>query len=163
KMMEVYESVPTVSGQGDTYADRALFGVVSDHGLIYTPRVVSTDELLFEAMRRDGIDIKYMKLTHDEGGLPAIHGRNYVKPTRPFDAVVGSTAGGSYIIDLFGTTATEGAQEAWRTHPDYEALRQYKLLNGQTIDFIDCLQRNLAGTLDIAVVRENLNAPVRPY
>lgn len=154
KMMQVYESVPTVSGPGATYADRALFGVVSDHGLVYTPHVVKADELLFEAMQRDGIDITELKITHDEGGLPAIHSRHRIKPTRPFDAVVGSTAGGSYIIDLFGTTATEGDNEAWRRHPDYHELRKLKLLSGQTIDFIEHLKRYLKDTMDLALVRE---------
>ncbi len=155
KMIEVYESVPTVSGRGANYADRALFGVVSDHGLVYTPQIVSTDDLLFESMRRDGIDVKYLKITHDEGGLPAIHGRKNIKPTRPFDAVVGSTAGGSYIIDLFGSTATDGDDEAWRRHPDYHELRNYKLLSGQRIDWIEQLKLRLNDTMDVAVVREN--------
>lgn len=154
KMMQVYESVPAVSGSGETYADRTLLGIVSDHGLIYTPQVVATDDLLFEAMRQDGIDIKYLKLTHDEGGMPAIHGSRQVKPTRPFDAVVGSTAGGSYIIDLFSTTAMEGDDDAWRRHPGYHELRQHKLLSGQTIDWVDQLKTRLAETMDLAVVRE---------
>jgi hypothetical protein len=154
KMMEVYESVPTISGPGATYADRALFGVVSDHGLVYTPKVVSTDALLFDAMRSEGVDLKTMKLTHDEGGLPAIHGRHHIKATRPFDAVVGSTAGGSYIIDLFGSTAESGEDDAWRRHPDVHALHHLRLINGETVDFIDHLKRHLAGTMDLALVRE---------
>ena len=159
KMLNVYESVPTVSGPGPTYADRTLFGVVSDHGLVYTPQVVSTDELLFESMRRDGIDIKYLKLTHDEGGMPAIHGRHHIKPTRPYDAVVGSTAGGSYIIDLFGSTAADGNDEAWRRQPDYHELRQYKLISGQTVDWIEQIKKRLAGSMDLALVREDGPAP----
>ncbi|MEE8155515.1 MAG: alkaline phosphatase family protein, partial [Phycisphaerales bacterium] len=43
KLIEIYQSVKTVDGTA-TYADRTLFGVVSDHGLIYTPRLVSTDK-----------------------------------------------------------------------------------------------------------------------
>ena len=163
KMLTVYESVPTVSGPGPTYADRTLFGVVSDHGLVYTPQVVSTDELLFESMRRDGIDIKYLKLTHDEGGMPAIHSRHHIKPTRPYDAVVGSTAGGSYIIDLFRTTADEGDDEAWRRHLDYHELRQYKLLSGQTIDWIEQLKTRLKDTMDVAVLREDGLAPGKKW
>jgi hypothetical protein len=162
KMFEVYESVPTVSGPGRTYADRMLFGIVSDHGLVYTPLVVSTDELLFEKMRGDGIDIKVLKLTHDEGGLPAIHGRHHIQPTRPFDAVVGSTAGGSYIMDLFGSTAIDGEDAAWRKHPDYESLKKYKLLSGQTIDIIQGLEQRLAGVLDLAVVREDIPEQTQP-
>lgn len=65
---------------------------VQDHGLIYMPRVVSTEKLLFDRMRRDGIEISVQKLTHDEGGLPAIHGRDRLRPTRPFDVVVGHHA-----------------------------------------------------------------------
>jgi hypothetical protein len=152
KLMQVYESVP--DGNGKTYADRLLVGVVSDHGLVYTPRLVSTDEILFDSIRRDGFDIKHMKLTHDEGGLPAIHGRNRIKPTRPFDAIVGSTAGGSYIIDLFGSNAATGDDERWARQPDYHELRALELISGQTIDFMDHLKRHLQGTIDFAVVRE---------
>jgi hypothetical protein len=136
------------------YRDRTLFGVVSDHGLIYTPRVVSTEKLLFDAMRQDGIDIKVQKLTHDEGGLPAIHSRDRLRPTRPYDAVVGSTAGGSYIIDLFEVAGTNGDDKAWQQHPDYHQLREHRLLSGQTIDFIAQLQLRLHDVMDLALVRE---------
>ena len=136
------------------YLDRTLFGVVSDHGLIYTPRLVSTEKVLFEAMRHEGIEIKVQKLTQDEGGLPAIHGRDRLRPARPYDAVVGSTAGGSYIIDLFEIAGLEGDDEAWQRHPDYHQLREHKLLSGQTVDFIERLQRHLHDVMDLALVRE---------
>jgi hypothetical protein len=153
KLIEIYESVETADGRS-SYTDRTLFGVVSDHGLIYTPRLVSTDKLLFDAMRAEGIRITYQKLTHDEGGLPVIHGRDNIKPTRPFDAVVGSTAGGSYIIDLFDIKGLQGDDAAWQHHPDYHQLRRHQLLSGQTIDWIEQLKRHLKGTLDLALVRE---------
>ena len=153
KMMEIYESVRTVDGSC-SYADRTLFGVVSDHGLIYAPRVVATDELLFEAMRREGIQITYLKLTHDEGGLPTIHGSEQIKPTRPYDAVVGSTAGGSYVIDLFDIAGLEGDDEAWQRHPGYHQLRRHRLLSGQTIDWVERIQRHLEDTMDLALLRE---------
>ena len=124
KLIKVYESVDTVDGLS-SYADRTLFGIVSDHGLVYTPRLVSTDKLLFDTMRAEGIQISYQKLTHDEGGLPAIHGRDNIKPTRPFDAVVGSTAGGSYVIDLFDIKGLQGDDAAWEQHPSYHALRSH--------------------------------------
>jgi hypothetical protein len=154
KMMEVYESVKPVSGAGGSYADRTLFGIVSDHGLVYTPHVVATDELLFASMRRDGIDVRYQKLTQDEGGMPSIHGRRSMKPTRPFDAVVGSTAGGSYIIDLFDPAGLDGDDAMWQRHPDYHQLRRHRLLSGSTIDWIEQIKRHLADTMDIALVRE---------
>jgi hypothetical protein len=141
------------------YLGRTLFGVVSDHGLIYTPRVVSTEKLLFGAMRNEGIDIKVQKLTHDEGGLPAIHGRDRLRPTRPFDAVVGSTAGGSYIIDLFEVEGIKGNEQAWLRHPDYHQLREHRLLSGHAIDFIGHLQRHLHEVMDLALVREYGPAP----
>lgn len=137
------------------YLDRTLFGVVSDHGLIYTPRVVSTEKLLFDAMRSEGIDIKVQKLTHDEGGMPAIHGRDRLRSTRPFDVIIGSTAGGSYIIDLFEVAGINGDEQAWQRHPDYHQLREHRLLSGQTIDFIGQLQLRLHDTMDLALVREN--------
>ena len=153
RLIEVYESVETADGRAN-YADRTLFGVVSDHGLVYTPRLVSTDQLLFDAMRAEGIRISYQKLTHDEGGLPAIHGRRNVKPTRPFDAVVGSTAGGSYIIDLFDIQGLQGDDAAWQRHPGYHALRSHRLLSGQTIDWIEQIKRRLKDTMDFALIRE---------
>ena len=153
KLIEVYESVATLD-ERENYADRTLFGIVSDHGLVYTPRLVSTDRLLFDAMRAEGIQITYEKLTHDEGGLPAIHGRRDVKPTRPFDAVVGSTAGGSYIIDLFDIKGLQGDDTAWRRHPGYHALRSHGLLSGGNIDWIEQIKHRLHDTMDLALIRE---------
>ncbi len=153
KLIEVYQSVKTVDGAA-SYADRTLFGVVSDHGLIYTPRLVSTDKLLFEAMRDENIDISYHKLTADEGGLPLIRRRDDVKPLRGFDAVVGSTAGGSYIIDLFDINGAHGDAAAWQRHPGYHQLRRSRLLSDQTIDWIEQLTRHLKEAMDLALVRE---------
>jgi hypothetical protein len=153
KLVDVYASVPSALAD-TTYRDRTLFGVVSDHGLIYTPRVVSTETALFQAMRRDGIELRVLKLTQDEGGLPAIHGSRRLRPTRPFDAVVGSTAGGSYIIDLFDLAGLEDDRLAWQRHPDYHELRKHRLLSGGQIDWIDELRRRLAGEMDLALVRE---------
>lgn len=158
QVVEIYRSLPTADGQGSCF-DRTLFGVVSDHGLIYTPRLVSTEKVLFEAMRRDGIKITVQKLTQDEGGLPDIHGSDRLRPTRPFDVVVGSTAGGSYIIDLFDVAGLEGDDEAWRRHPEYHQLRQHRLMSGQTIDVIDRLQRHLHDEMDLALVREHGPSP----
>ncbi len=153
RLIEVYESVETADGRAN-YADRTLFGLVSDHGLVYAPRLVSTDQLLFNAMRAEGIRISYQKLTHDEGGLPAIHGRRNIKSTRPLDAVVGSTAGGSYIIDLFDIKGLQGDDAAWQRHPGYHALRSHRLLSGQTIDWIDQIKSRLKDTMDLALIRE---------
>jgi hypothetical protein len=162
KMMEVYESVPAVGDPAATYADRALVGVVSDHGLVYTPQLISTDERLFESMRRGGVNIRYLKLTHDEGGMPAIHGRHDVKPTRGYDAVVGSTAGGSYIIDLFDAAGSSSPNSRHR-HPTYEELRTLRLQNGQTVDFIDRLKRHLGNAMDFAVIRDSGESIVRVF
>ncbi len=153
KMMEVYESVETVDGQS-TYADRTLVGVVGDHGLVYTPEVVSADELLLDAMRRDGKAVTSRKLTVDEGGLPAIRGRDTIESTRPFDVVVGSTAGGSYILDLFDIDGLQGDDAAWQRHPDYHRLRSHRLLSGQSVDWIEEISGRLRGVMDVALVRE---------
>lgn len=153
RVIGVYESLQTADGQS-TYAARTLFGLVSDHGMAYTPQQVSTDKLLFQAMHEGGIKIKYQKLTADEGELPVIRGRNDALPTRPFDAVVGSTAGGSYVIDLFDAEGLRGNDAAWQRHPDYHQLRRYRLLSGQTIDWIEQLKTRLSGAMDLAVVRE---------
>jgi len=153
KLVDIYASVNSALDD-TTYRDRALFGVVSDHGLIYTPRVASTETLLFEVMRREGIDLRVLKLTQDEGGLPAIHGSRRLRPTRPFDVVVGSTAGGSYMIDLFHLAGLEGDQSLWQRHPDYHEVRQHRLLSGGKVDWIERLKRHLANEMDLALVRE---------
>lgn len=158
QLVDVYQSTSTLDGRA-SYADRTLFGVVSDHGLVYTPRVVSTEKLLFDAMRDEGLAIAVQKLTQDEGGLPDIHGRDRLKPTRPFDVVVGSTAGGSYVLDLFLPDGLAGDDEAWRRHPDYHQLREHRLLSGQTIDFTDHLLRHLHDEIDLVLVREYGPAP----
>jgi hypothetical protein len=146
KIIRIYEE--------SAYADRTLFGVVSDHGLIYTPRLVSTDELLFRGMEADGLRVRYQKLTHDEGGLPALRDRGRVRPSRPYDAVVGSTAGGSYIIDLFDPAGLAGDEAAWRRHPGYHQLTRHTLLSGQPVDWIAQLRDRLRDSMDLALVRE---------
>jgi hypothetical protein len=152
KMLQVYESVPALDGAA-TAADRMLVGVVSDHGLIYTPRLVSTDELLLDVLERQQ-GLTYHKLTADEGDLPIIRQRDALLPEEGHDAVIGSTAGGSYIIDLFGGRDPNTGKQAWANQPDYHDLRQHKLLNGQTIDFIDALLTCLDEEMDLALVRE---------
>ena len=155
KMVDVYRD----SG----YADRTLFGVVSDHGLVYTPHLVSTDELLFKSMEEDGLRVHYQKLTQDEGGLPALRDRRRIEPSRPFDAVVGSTAGGSYIIDLFDRAGLHGDEAAWRRHPDFHQLSQHTLLSGQPVDWIAQLRHRLRGSMDLALVREYGPEPGRHW
>jgi hypothetical protein len=150
KLLDVYAQVPAAGGErGETLLDRALVGVTSDHGLTYTPRLISTDEILFDALRTEGHDVRYQKLTHDEGGLPAIHGEGNLKATRGFDAVVGSTAGGSYIIDLFDPDEKQRGR-----HPGYHDLTALPLRSGADLDWIDAVKRLVKDDLDIAVVRE---------
>jgi hypothetical protein len=152
KVVGVYESVETADG-GATCADRTLFGLVSDHGLIYTPRLVSPEKLLFDGMRADGIDVACWKMTADEGGLPIIRGPEDGFVPADCDAAVGSTAGGSYVIDVFSHEAERGSA-SWQRHPDYHQLHAHKLRSGQTIDWIEQLKLRLKGVMDIAVVRE---------
>lgn len=146
KMVEIYRD----SG----CFDRTLFGVVSDHGLIYTPRLVSTDEMLFRGMEASGLQVRYKKLTHDEGGLPALHDRRRLRPVRGFDVVVGSTAGGSYILDFFAPAKSGGEGAALPGHPDFHQLREATLRSGQAVDWIAELRQRLAGVMDLALVRE---------
>lgn len=153
QMLARYESVPTLDGRS-SFADRTLVGVVSDHGLIYTPKLVSTDKLLLDALRREH-GLKYRKLTADEGALPIIRGRESLPPDRDYDAVIGSTAGGSYIIDLFHGRDPQSGKRSWEEHPDYHDLRKHKLLNGKRIDFIGALLQHLGNEMDLALVREH--------
>jgi hypothetical protein len=160
KAMDVYASVKTAGG-GGSYIDRTLFGVVSDHGLVYSPKLVSVDRLLFEAMREDGIPARYLKLTADEGGLPIIHGRANIRKTRGYDVVLGATAGGSLVMDLFDSTGLLGDEAAWRVHPDYHQLRRQALLSDKSraVNWIEELKTRLRGVMDLAVVREYGPAP----
>jgi hypothetical protein len=154
KLIEVYRSVETADANS-TYADRTLFGVVSDHGLVYTPRLVRIDRLLFDALAKDGVQVKVHKLSVDEGAPPMIRGGRQATLDRPYDAVVGSTAGGSYVIDVFAGSEAGASPTALRAHPDYHQLRQHRLLGGQTIDWIDVLNQKLKDELDFSIVRED--------
>ncbi|NQT85799.1 alkaline phosphatase family protein, partial [bacterium] len=145
KILDAYESAKTADG-GVPCADRTLFGLVSDHGLAYTPRLVSTEALLFEGMRKDGIDLVCWKMTADEGGLPLIRGPKGGVVPAGCDAAVGSTASGSYVIDVFADPPLR--------HPGYHELRAHALHSGQTIDWIEQLQTRLKGVVDFAIVRE---------
>ncbi len=153
KMIDIYDSVKTADS-GGSYIERTLFGIVSDHGLVYTPKIVSADDLLFGSMVRDGIDITYQKISADEGDMPVIHGRIWEPPALSVDAVVGSTAGGSYVIDVFDIGGIDDADGETKLHPGFHALREHRLRSGATIDLIGEIRTRLEGVMDIAVVRE---------
>ncbi|MCZ6794574.1 MAG: hypothetical protein O7J95_13275, partial [Planctomycetota bacterium] len=165
KMIEIYASLSTVSVAGGNgvvpYTERTLFGVVSDHGLVYTPRLVSIEEQFFKPLERDDPKkkIERWKLSADEGGLPVIHGRDGFTRTRPLDAIMGSTAGGSYVIDLFSFSGLQGNDEAWKRHPGFHDLLKHKLLDGTVVNWIQEMNTRLKGIVDVALVREYGPAP----
>jgi hypothetical protein len=153
KVIDVYQSVPRGPGNSTCF-DRTLFGLVSDHGMVYTPRLVATDKLLLDGLREAGLQIRAHKLSVDEGELPVVRSRRQTVSMRPFDVIIGSTAGGSYVLDLFSWEGLQGDEAAWRRHPDYHQLRRHRLLSGQTIDWIAELSNRLRDVVDMAVVRE---------
>jgi hypothetical protein len=153
KVIDVYRSVQPINAEG-TYFDRTLFGLVSDHGMIYTPRLVSIEDLLLKTLQKEGLRIQYRKFSVDEGEVPVMRSRQQTFSMKPFDVIVGSTAGGSCVLDLFPLKGLQGDDSLWRIHPDYHQLRNQQLMSGQRVNWIKAIQEHLRSAIDLAVVRE---------
>ncbi len=137
--------------------DNTLFGMVSDHGQINVelPKgSVNVEDLVIHELTSN-----WKKISSDEGGPPKI---DRIKSSiLGYDVVFGSTAGGSFVMDLFHQDAynDDGSlkdAKRWADHPRYQEIRSYKLTNGQTVDWISKIKQALKEYLDYALVREEL-------
>lgn len=154
KLVDVYRNTKGPP-DGDSYFERTLFGIVSDHGLIYTPKLVSLETHFVEPLAAEH-GLKFQKLSVDEGALPAIRPRRGLVTAEGFDMVVGSTAGGSYILDLFDADARFGTP-AWSRHPTYDELKTWRVKSGAQVNMVSAIHARLADVIDVALARERLD------
>lgn len=163
QLLEIYRD----PGLSAAARENLLVGLVSDHGHTVIQRNFSV-ESVFEAEK-----IPFEKISVDEGANPVISIRK--KALTGKDVVIGSTAGGSFVIDLFDIASyglIEGKVDpenlvdnaAWKTHPTFSTCRDYPLFDGRRVDFIEVLRKKLMGVapdgslqniLDYMVLRDD--------
>ncbi len=136
-------------------SDRTLFGMAGDHGLTPVFHVLNPEVEVFDRMRAGGVDLRVIKISSDEGEGPKLTNRLNPPAMRGIDAVVASTAGGNYMIDLFVDQAA-----GWSRQPVYEEVRAIRpVRGGPPVDIVQELVTRLPESLDYLAVRE---APCDP-
>lgn len=129
--------------------DGTLFAMAGDHGLAPVFHMLNPEIEVFERLRERGIDFSLAKISSDEGEGPKLTDPLRPPSMRGLDAVVASTAGGNYMIDLF---ADQG--DGWIRQPLLAELRALPLAGGGgPIDVVEELYRGLSESLDYLVVR----------
>lgn len=132
-------------------ADRTLFGMAGDHGLTPVFHLLNPEVEVFDRMREEGVDLRVVKISSDEGEGPKLTNRLNPPSMRSVDAVVASTAGGNYMIDLF---VDQGA--GWSSQPVYEQVRAIRpAAGGPPVDVVHELVTRLPESLDYLAVRES--------
>ena len=137
--------------------DRAVFGMVGDHGLTPVFHLLNPEIEVFDALRDEGVDFRVEKISSDEGEGPKLTNPFTPPSMKGIDVVVASTAGGNLMLDLF-----VDQQEGFLRQPLASELRAVRPLaqpDAPPTDLIDEIADRLADSLDIGVVRE---APCGP-
>ena len=130
--------------------DRTLFGMAGDHGLTPVFHLLNPEVEVFDRMRANGVNLRVVKISSDEGEGPKLTNRLNPPAMRGIDAVVASTAGGNYVIDLF---PDQGA--GWSHQPLYGQLRAIRPLGGgPPVDVVHELVTRLRESLDYLAVRD---------
>ncbi len=137
---------------------RTLFGMAGDHGLVPVHRSINPETVVLAALGQErGQEILVHKISSDEGEGPKL--THVLRPpsNRGYDAIVASTAGGNYMLDLFADQA-----EDWTRQPLAGELQSWTpLAGGAAIDIVDELAQRLDGSLEYLAVREAPCSPER--
>lgn len=128
--------------------DRTLWAMAGDHGLAPVHFFVDPDTLIFGKV--GAREMKMIKISSNEGEGPKLNNPLHPKTMHGFDAVVASTAGGNYVIDLF-----KDQNEHWAEQPLYKDLLHLHLISGKNINFINQITQQLKSSLDYLAVRES--------
>ncbi|GMR18451.1 MAG: alkaline phosphatase family protein [Gammaproteobacteria bacterium] len=132
-----------------------LFGMAGDHGLTPVYHFLNPELVVFGEMRKRGVDFKVIKISSDEGEGPKLNSRLDPPSMKGIDAVVASTAGGNYMLDLF---LDQG--DGFTKQPLYHDLLAVKPLKYQKraafkpVNLIAEIYTRLSQSLDYLVVRE---------
>ncbi|WP_298774355.1 alkaline phosphatase family protein [uncultured Shewanella sp.] len=132
--------------------DQTLWGMAGDHGLAPVYYTLNPEKVIFPALETKlGYPLAIKKISSDEGEGPKVTNALYPSSNKNSDAIIASTAGGNFMIDLFN------AQQGWATQPVYQELIQWRPINAKdamTVDFVSETIDALGDTLDYMVVRE---------
>jgi hypothetical protein len=134
--------------------ERTLFGMAGDHGLAPVFRLVSPEALVLDALQAEGVPIRVVKISSDEGEGPKL--TNALRPPsmRGYDVVVASTAGGNLMLDLFIDQA-----ERWDQQPLEDDVRRWRPMawleddRQSGLDMIGEIVDRLGSSLDYLAVR----------
>lgn len=130
-------------------SDRTLLAMTGDHGLSPVFSALNPEIEIFDRLRDRGIGFRVEKISSDEGQGPKLTNPLEPPSMRGLDAVVASTAGGNYMIDLF---VDQG--EGWTRQPVRAELEDLELIDGSgPVNVIDEIYASLSDTLDYMVVR----------
>ncbi len=130
-------------------APQTLFTMAGDHGLSPIFHLLNPEVEVFDRLRARGIDVKVVKISSDEGEGPKLTHPLDPPSMRGVDAVVASTAGGNYMIDLFADHS-----EGWSRQPLLHELKDLELIGGGRIDIVSEIYDHLSESLDYLVVRK---------
>lgn len=132
--------------------DQTLWGMAGDHGLAPVYYTLNPEKLIFPSIEAQfGYPLTIKKISSDEGEGPKITNALNPSSNKNSDAVIASTAGGNFMIDLFN------AQQGWATQPVYQELIQWRPITAKhtiTVDIVSETLDALSDTLDYMVVRE---------
>ncbi len=129
--------------------DQTLFTMVGDHGLAPVFHLLNPEEEVLDAIRARGIDLRVIKISSDEGEGPKLTNPLEPPSMRNYDAIVASTAGGNYMLDLFADPG-----QGWVQQPLLEQLERLEVLDGSgPLDIVSELYRGLSESLDYMVAR----------
>lgn len=143
--------------------DQTLFGLVSDHGQIQVDLDAGVADVGASVIHPKTKFWK--KISSDEGGPPKLDRSK--SSIVGYDVVYGSTAGGSFVMDLFHLDAYKSPEEPtdpltvshlerWASHPTLMDVRSYPLFSGDRVDWVYEIKTKLKDTLDYFLVRESL-------
>jgi hypothetical protein len=137
-----------------------LFVMAGDHGLTPVFHLLNPEVVVFDGLRREGIDFRVVKISSDEGEGPKLTHRLHPPSMKGIDVVVASTAGGNYMLDLFADQADGFARQP--VHAELRAVRPLAHPDpARGVDLVHELVSRLDETLDYLAVREAECAPDR--
>ncbi|WP_299494474.1 alkaline phosphatase family protein [uncultured Shewanella sp.] len=132
--------------------DQTLWGMAGDHGLAPVHYTLNPEKIFVPILEKKfASPITIKKISSDEGEGPKITNTLHAPSYKTTDAVIASTAGGNFMIDLFN------AKKNWATQPVYQELIRWHPLNAKpnnNIDIVTEIYQSLGDTLDYMVLRE---------
>lgn len=129
---------------------QTLWGMAGDHGLSEIYYTLTPETLVFDALEKQGIKLKRLKISSDEGEGPKITNALNYGSNKGYDVVVASTAGGNYMMDFFNS------ERGWKVQPLYREMTQFvPQSGGKPVNMIHEIAYRMRESLEYLVVRES--------